>query len=304
MTLQELRYLVAIAEHRHFGRAAESCHVTQPTLSAQLRKLEDYLGLPLIDRSGKQPVPTPAGEQIVERARRLLAEADAILQLTRQRIGPLQGALNIGLIPTLAPYLLPWLLGIVRADYPRLHLVVHEDMTRHLADKLDEQMLDVAFLALPMDFGQVARVEYALFSEPFFVACPAGHEISIFRQVPAHALADLKLMLLTDGHCLRGQALAACGQSDAQQPDAADFRATSLETLIQLVACGMGCTLLPALAVRHQNRTDLVVRPLATAESRRIGMVWRRGHPRHADLELLGARLRKSVPEGTLALSD
>ncbi len=304
MTLRELRYLVAIAEHRHFGRAAESCHVTQPTLSAQLRKLEDYLGLALIDRSGKQPVPTPAGEQIVERARRLLAEADAILQLTRQRIGPLQGALNIGLIPTLAPYLLPWLLGIVRADYPRLHLVVHEDMTRHLADKLDEQMLDVAFLALPMDFGQVARVEYALFSEPFFVACPAGHEISTYRQVPAHALADLKLMLLTDGHCLRGQALAACGQSDAQQPDAADFRATSLETLVQLVACGLGCTLLPALAVRHQDRADLVVRPLATAESRRVGMVWRRGHPRHADLELLGARLRRSVPEGTLALSD
>lgn len=302
MTLRELRYLVAIAEHRHFGRAAESCHVTQPTLSAQLRKLEDYLGLALIDRSGKQPVPTPAGEQIVERARRLLAEADAILQLTRQRVGPLQGALNVGLIPTLAPYLLPWLLRIVRADYPRLHLVVHEDMTRHLADKLDEQLLDVAFLALPASFGQGARVELALFAEPFFLACPAGHEISAYPAVPARVLADLKLMLLTDGHCLRGQALAACGQNEAQQSDAEDFRATSLETLIQLVTCGMGCTLLPALAARHLARADLAIRPLATAESRRIGMVWRQGHPRHADLELPGARLRKSVPEGMLAL--
>lgn len=304
MTLRELRYLVAIAEHRHFGRAAESCHVTQPTLSAQLRKLEDYLGLALIDRSGKQPVPTPAGEQIVERARRLLAEADAILQLTRQRVGPLQGVLNVGLIPTLAPYLLPWLLRIVQAEYPRLHLVVHEDMTRHLADKLDEQLLDVAFLALPAPFGQAGRVEHALFNEPFFVACPAGHEISAYPAVPARVLADLKLMLLTDGHCLRGQALAACGQSEAQQSDAADFRATSLETLIQLVACGLGCTLLPALAVRHLERTDLAIRPLAAAESRRIGMVWRHGHPRHADLELLGARLRQLVPEGALALSD
>lgn len=122
--------------------------------------------------------------------------------------------------------------------------------------------------------------------------------------MPAQVLTDLKLMLFTDGHCLRGQALVACGQNEAQQSDAADFRASSLETLIQLVACGMGCTLLPALAARYLERADLAIRPLATTESRRIGMVCRHGHPRHADLELLGMRLRRSVPEGTLALSE
>jgi len=304
MTLRELRYLVALAEHRHFGHAAEACHVTQPTLSTQLRKLEDYLGLTLLDRSGKQPSLTPIGEFVVERARRLLADADEILDLKRLRGGPLQGVLNIGLIPTLAPYYLPWLLPLVRQRYPKLRLVVHEDTTRHLGELLADQLIDTAILALPGPLPQPAYVELPLFDEPFFVAAPPRHEIAAHDAVPVEALAELKLLLLTDGHCLRGQALEACRQHESSQSDGCDFRATSLETLRQLVAAGLGCTLMPALAVRclaserGQDGSGLVVRPLAQGQSRRIGMVWRAGHAKSDDLQLLGATLREALPEG------
>ena len=297
MTLRELRYLVAIADHRHFGRAAEACNATQPTLSAQVRKLEAYLGMTLIDRSGKHPVPTPIGEQIVERARRLLAEGDEILRLTRLRRGPLQGALNIGMIPTLAPYFLPWLLPELRSRYPRLHLVIHEDTTQRLEEKLDDHLIDAAFLALPAS-NPGKLVEHALFDEPFFVACPPDHAIAAAPAVQPDMLADLRLMLLTDVHCLRGQALAACGQAEADLDDTADCRATSLETLRQLVVAGMGCTLLPALAVRHLGDAGLVVRPLASGECRRIGMVWSVGHAKADDLLRLSASLREATPEG------
>lgn len=299
MTLRELRYLVAIADHHHFGRAAEACHVTQPTLSAQVRKLEAYLGMTLIDRGGRQPVLTPIGAQIVERARRLLTEADDILQLTRQRRGPLQGALNIGMIPTLAPYFLPWLLPQLRARYPKLHLVVHEDTTRRLEAKLDEQLIDAAFLALPAA-PTAEVVERPLFDEPFYLACPPDHPIAAHRTVPAEVLCELHLMLLTEGHCLRGQALAACGQLESGQDDAADCRATSLETLRQLVGAGMGCTLLPALAVQHLGAGDLVVRPLASGERRRIGLVWRAGHAKANELQRLATSLAEVVPDGVL----
>lgn len=297
MTLRELRYLVAIAEHRHFGRAAEACNVTQPTLSAQVRKLEAYLGMTLIDRSGRQPVPTPLGEQIVERASRLLAEADDILRLTRLRRGPLQGALNIGVIPTLAPYFLPWLLPELRSRYPRLHLVIHEDTTRRLEEKLDDHLIDAAFLALPAS-NPGKLVEQPLFDEPFFVACPPDHAIAPASVVGTDVLSGLRLMLLTDVHCLRGQALAACGQLESAQDDAADCRATSLETLRHLVAAGLGCTLLPALAVGYLGGAGLVIRPLASGECRRIGMVWPTGHAMTDELRQLCASLREAPPQG------
>jgi LysR family hydrogen peroxide-inducible transcriptional activator len=299
LTLRELRYLVAIADHRHFGRAAEACCVTQPTLSAQLRKLESYLGMTLIDRSGKQPLPTPLGEQIVERARRLLEQADEILLLTRQRRGPLQGALNVGVIPTLAPYYLPWLLPQLASRYPRLHVVVHEETTRRLEEKVNDGLIDAAFLALPA-FSRPDVVERPLFDEPFFVACPADHAAGEDADAPidAQRLAGLKLLLLTEGHCLRGQALAACGQSDAEHDSTADCRATSLETLRHLVAAGLGYTMLPALAVRPLSGGPLVIRPLASGESRRIGLVWRTGHPKSAELRRLATSLEEALPPG------
>lgn len=300
MTLRELLYLVAVADHRHFGRAAAACHVTQPTLSAQLRKLESYLGNTLIDRAGQQPALTPIGAMVVERARQLLHEADSIMSLTRTRRGVLEGAINVGVIPTLAPYFLPWLIPAVRARYPKLQLVMHEDLTPNLVDKLRSQSLDAAFLALPAPLDKDSCECVALFDEPFFVACPAGHEIASHASVPDELLADLKLLLLTDGHCLRGQALEICRQSGgAVDHEDADFRATSLETLRQLVIAGAGCTLLPALAAQCSSKMALLIRPLVSGASRRIGLVWRSGHERAAELSRLGALLREHIPAGT-----
>lgn len=302
MTLRELRYLVALADHQHFGRAAEACHVTQPTLSAQLKKLEDYLGQTLVDREPRVPTLTPVGAQIVERARRLLAEADDILRLTRSRGGPLQGALNLGLIPTLAPYYLPSALQALKLAYPKLQLIVQEDLTATLLGRLRDSLLDAALLALPAPLDHEACVVVPLFDEPFWLACPADHPLATEATVPAAALAGLKLLLLTEGHCLRGQALAVCRIGEAAGDEAADCRATSLETLRQLVAAGLGCTLLPALAVSGPQPAALVVRALAGGESRRIGLVWRRGHARHEELLLLARLLQQTLPDGVRAV--
>ena len=299
MTLRELRYLVALVEHRHFGQAAEACCVTQSTLSLQLRKLEDYLGVTLIDRGGRRPVPTSMGEVIAERAARLLGLADEILLLTRQRRGPLEGAFNIGVIPSLAPYYLPWMLPQLSRQYPRLHLVLVEDTTRRLEEKLDEQQIDAAVVALPA-FRRSDVVEQALFDEPFFVACPPETEGLPDGPIDAARLAHLKLLLLTEGHCLRGQALAACGRQAEPEEGSDDFRAVSLETICQLVSAGLGCTLLPALAARRSLSQSLAIRPMRSRnDSRRIGLVWRRGYPRAQELALLARLVRENVPEGT-----
>lgn len=302
MTLRELRYLVALADFRHFGRAADCCHVTQPTLSAQLRKLEAYLGQTLIDRNARQPTLTPVGEQIVDRARRLLAEADDILRLTRQHREPLEGVLNIGIIPTLAPYFLPELLRKLRARYTKLQLIVQEDFTANLVAKLKDQLLDAALLALPTPVAHLGYVERPLFDEPFWLVCPSGHPVEQHETIDTDTLAELKMLLLTDGHCMKGQALAICRSGDASfdtGSDEADFRATSLETLRQLVGAGLGCTLLPALAVSQLPPDQLVVRPLRKGESRRIGLVWPAAHRRRDELSLMADALAEAVPEGT-----
>lgn len=301
MTLRELRYLVAVAQHRHFGRAAEACHVTQPTLSAQLRKLEDYLGHTLVDRQAKQPTLTPIGEKIVERAQRLLTEADEILGLARTRRAPLEGALNIGVIPTLAPFYLPSLLRTLKAPYPKLQLVVQEEFTHALCAKLDDQLLDAALLALPTALAPERYAERALFDEPFWVACPPEHPVAALSEVDEATLEDLKLLLLTDGHCLRGQALAVCRKSE-NADDSADCRATSLETLCEMVSAGFGCTLLPVLATRHRQPGRMALRPLRSGASRRIGLVWRQNSARAAELEQLALTLRQHLPEGTRAV--
>ncbi len=298
MTLRELRYLVALADLRHFGRAAECCHVTQPTLSAQLRKLEAYLGQTLIDRNARQIELTPVGEQIVDRARRLLAEADDILRLTRQHREPLEGVLNIGIIPTLAPYFLPELLRRLRERYPKLQLIVQEDFTANLVAKLKDGLLDAALLALPASVADLGYVERPLFDEPFWLVCPPGHAVAQRDSVDADAMAELKMLLLTDGHCMKGQALAICRAGDAGS-DEADFRATSLETLRQLVGAGLGCTLLPSLAVSQLPPGQFVVRPLREAASRRIGLVWPSTHRRRDELELMAGLLAEQAPDGT-----
>jgi LysR family hydrogen peroxide-inducible transcriptional activator len=304
MTLRELRYLVALANRAHFGRAADDCHVSQPTLSTQIRKLEEYLGLALIERNAKSFALTAIGQEVVEKARRIVTEVDALLSSTRTPQGPLTGSLNLGVIPTLAPYFLPQLLPLVKSRYKQLQLVVHEDLTGHLLERLRGYQIDAALLALPLDDEDFEQLP--LFDEPFWFACPPRHPLAQSKGVTEADLMGETLLLLADGHCLRGQALAACGRGASQEEEGIDdFRAASLETICQLVAAGFGCTLLPALAARppHGPEPAFVIRPLQSGNaSRRIGLAWRRGYPKSKDLALLGDLVKKNLPGGTRAV--
>ena len=304
MTIRELRYLVALANRAHFGRAAEDCHVSQPTLSNQIRKLEEYLGVTLIERNAKSFALTAIGSDVVEKARRIVSQVDSLLSSTRTVHGPLTGPLNLGVIPTLAPYFLPQLLPLIKTRYQRLQLVVHEDLTGHLLERLHAYQIDAALMALPLDGEDVE--ELPLFDEPFWFACSPRHPLAQLKTVTEADLCGEPMLLLADGHCLRGQALAACGRATADEEGIDDFRAASLETICQLVAAGFGCTLLPALAASLPQGSDpsFVIRPLQSANaSRRIGLVWRRGYPKAQELELLGDLVRRNPPNGTHAVS-
>lgn len=297
MNLRDLRYLVAVAEHGHFGRAAEACHVSQPTLSAQLRKLEAYLGVALFERTSKSVRPTPAGVRLVAQARRVLEESDLLLAEAKGLAAPLTGPLALGIIPTLAPYLLPWFVPAAAAAHPALQLVVHEDLTAPLLAALHAGRIDAALVALPVDEPDL--VSFALFDEPFLVACGVGDPLAAGGAVAATRLTPERLLLLTEGHCLRDQALAVCRFE--RVGGTADFRAASLETLRQLVVAGHGCTLLPALACRPPD-PRLALRPLDPPASRRIGLVWRRSYPRAGDLDVLGGTLRQALPDSVTAV--
>ncbi|MGH8130246.1 MAG: LysR substrate-binding domain-containing protein [Steroidobacteraceae bacterium] len=278
MNLRDLQYLVALAETRHFGRAAERCHVSQPTLSAQLRKLEESLGVALVERRPRRVALTAAGEAVVERARRMLRDADDIRALARARQDPLAGQLKMGLIPTLGPYLLPRVAPRIARALPKLQLMLHEYQTAPLIEHTVQGELDLAILALPADTkGLVTR---SLFAEAFLVAMPAKHRLAAQKRVRSSDLADEKLLLLEEGHCLRDQALEVCKQAGTVEQD---FRATSLETLRQMVAAGLGITLLPRLAAEgpFASARGLVVRPFSPpAPNRVIGAAWRRSTSR------------------------
>lgn len=301
MTLRELRYLVALADRAHFGRAAEDCHVSQPTMSTQIRKLEEYLGATLIERNAKSISLTPVGQEVVEKARRIVTEVDALLSSTRAPRGPLSGPLNLGVFPTLAPYFLPWFIPLARSQYPQLRLVVHEDLTGHLLERLASYQIDAALLALPLDGEDFEQLP--LFDEPFWFACPPQHPLARLKAVTEADLREEPMLLLADGHCLRGHALAACGRQTANEEGQDDFRAASLETICQLVAAGFGCTLLPALATRPVQagvEPSFAIRPLHSANaSRRVGLVWRRGYPKAEEMALLGDLVRSNPPAGT-----
>ena len=248
MNLRDLRYLVALAEERHFGRAAERSSVSQPTLSAQIRKLEEYLGVPLVERRPKRVSLTPAGERIVQRARRLLQEADAIVELAKTDRDPLSGSVKLALIPTVGPYLLPQVATRLKRDLPRLKLMLYEYRTATLLEKLRAGELDLGVLALPVDLDGLDSTE--LYAEPFRLAVPADHALAGRDSVGPDDLHGETVLLLEDGHCLRDQALEVCNRVQAQESQ--DYRATSLETLRQMVAAGHGVTLLPELAATGQ----------------------------------------------------
>lgn len=296
MTLQDLRYVVAVADHGHFGRAAAACAIGQSTLSTQIKKLERHLGVTLFERTTQTVSMTPVGADIARRARQVLADVESIVRVGQQTSGPLVGEFRLGVIPTLGPYLLPWLVPAMRKAYPELRLALREDLTGPLLDRLSAHRIDAALLALPVPGERLASLP--LFDEPFWFAEPKGR-----KPPPAGAMTEAELrgkhlLLLTEGHCLRDQALSICGVADRDGDGEGDFRATSLQTVLQMVSMGMGSTLLPALACADARARSVSVRPLEAGMGRRIGLVWRRNYPKRRDIELLAQTLRAHLPEG------
>ena len=276
MNLRELEYLVAVADHRHFGRAAEASYVSQPTLSTQIKKLERELGVELIERNPRQVLLTDAGAQVVERARSILRQADAIHDIARLAQDPQSGSIRLGLFPTLAPYLLPHVVPTIHERFPKLELLLVEEKTEVILDRLRTGGLDVGILALPVDVD--ALHQEFLFAEDFVLAVPADHHLAgTDRPVPVSVLAGEDVLLLEEGHCLRDQALSVCSLAGAAERSG--FRATSLETLRQMVAAGVGVTLLPELAVRPPVPPSPDITLLRFEEPvprRQIAMCWRR----------------------------
>jgi len=294
---QQLRYLVALAESRHFGRAALACAVTQSTLSAGILALERQLDAAVLDReAGRHVVFTPLGLDLVERARAALAALEAVTETAIAAREPMSGPLRLGVIPTVGPFLLPRLMPILRAAFPRLRLFLREDTTARLVDRMETNRLDVLLLALPCDCGAAEAMPVA--RDEFLVAMPPGHPLAEQSQIQVSSLATERLLLLEDGHCLRDQALAVCGLLAGEKSDSQDnFAATSLHTLVQMVAGGLGVTLLPRLAVAAGivDGTGLTLRPLAEAGAwRTLGLAWRPNAPRAADYRALAPHLAET----------
>jgi len=284
LKLKDLRYLVAVADQRHFGRAAARCFVSQPTLSAQLKKLEESLGVQLIERAPNNVTLTEAGAAIVARARLIIEASEEVVTLAAGQRDPLAGKLRLALLPTIGPYLLPHVTRAIRKALPRLELRLYEHQTAPMLEKLHTGELDLGILALPVELAGLEARE--LYREAFTVALPERHRLAARATVRAADLKGETLLLLEEGHCLRDQALEVCARAGVS--DAQDFRATSLETLRQMVAAGAGVTLLPELASRgaYGNARGVEVRPFAPpAPVRHIGALWRKSTARRAAID-------------------
>lgn len=290
-TLQQLRYAVAVADLGHVGRAAERCFVSQPALSKQLMALEARLGTTLFERSNRGVVITPSGERLVAQARRVLNEVDTLMAFAREEGDGLDGRLHLGVIPTIGPYLLPDALVQLRATHPTLQLVLREDQTERLLDRLGDGRLDAAVVALPLTHPGFATE--TLYEEQFLLAAPLGHPLAGDDGPVTDAdLVGHRLILLEEGHCLRDQALAVCRQAGA---GAAEISGTSLGTVVQMVANGLGVTLLPERALDIEVRVDdpIVLRRFVTAPSRTVALAWRASSPRGEAFVALADALRE-----------
>ena len=274
MNLRDLKYLVAVAEHQHFGRAAQACFVSQPTLSTQLKKLEQTLGVTLIERTNRRVMLSPEGEQIVAQAQRILVEVNALTAMSEQLRDPMGGEVRLGIIPTVAPYLLPKILAPLAREFPNLHIQLTEGQTSQITRLLKHGDLDAVLLALPLQEENVE--EFELYIEPFLFAVAAGHPKAQNHSVTTDDLQDEEVLLLEDGHCLRDQALAICQAHRGVESNSVS--ATSLETLRELVSANMGITLMPELAVASLGDRDTAVRYIPFAgevPSRTLGLCWR-----------------------------
>lgn len=284
LSLRDLEYVVAIADRGSFVRAAEYCRVAQPSLSAQVRKLEGSLGIVIFERTTRRVIVTAEGKSLLEQARRVLAEARLLFMIARRSDKPFGGVLRLAAISTLGPYLFPRILPALRAKYSDLTLVLSEGLTGELVPKLIDGEVDAVLLSLPQTDAALASA--GVFSEPFLLACPKGHPASRKGGPTWDALAAEERLLLEEGHCLREQALAGCSA-----PGRTNRLATSLETLKYMVAAGEGCTLVPALAVSERDAVAYS-RPPGASFSRKIGLSWRKSDPRAAEFSTLTEKLR------------
>jgi len=294
VTLTELRYIVGVARERHFGRAAEACFVSQPTLSVAVKKLEEELGVTLFERSPGEVSVTPAGQKIVEQAQRVLEEAARIRELAAAGRDPLAGPLRLGAIYTIGPYLLPKLIPILRRAAPAMQLLIQENFTHRLAEELKTGEVDVILIALPFDQPGVAT--RAVYDEPFLVAVPKGHPWESRKRVSSEELARESLLLLGEGHCFRDQVLEICHTVRARERSALakTVEGGSLETIRQMVAGGVGVTVLPATSTTPGGGAGELIRIVPFARpvpTRRVGLAWRRSFPRPEAIEVL----RKSI---------
>jgi LysR family transcriptional regulator, hydrogen peroxide-inducible genes activator len=299
VNLRDLKYILAVAETRHFGRAAERCFVSQPTLSGQIKKLEDELDVVIFERTNRSVEITPVGAAILAHARLALEQAEAIEQVARAHQDPMAGPLRIGAIPTLSPYLMPLILMPLKQTYPKLRLVLSEEITDLLLGRLARHEIDAALLATAVDENDFDSLP--LFEEPFWLAHPVNHPLQTHPEITAHDLEQIELLLLADGHCLTHQVMEVCHLSErSHRGEMADLRASSLETLVQLVRAGFGCTLIPALAVRagETGDTGLVTRSLVALPDayRRISLVFRKSFPRRQTLEAFAEVVRLQLP--------
>lgn len=293
-TLKHLRYFLALYESKHFGRAAEACFVTQPTLSAAIKEFEEIIGLQLFERTKRSVLITPAGEEIAERARQIIQLSQSLAELAQSQHAPLTGDLHLGVIPTIGPYLLPQLMPTLRKSYPDLKLFLREDQSARLIDSLRDGRLDILILALPYDTENVEV--FPFMDDPFVVATPQNHPYADLDNVPVDKLKEENLLLLEEGHCLRDHALAACAWPTTQSNQ--QFAATSLPTLIQMVANGLGVTLLPQMAIDSglTDGTDINCTPLPeNSPPRGIGLVWRATSGRREEFRQLGQFFKETL---------
>jgi LysR family hydrogen peroxide-inducible transcriptional activator len=295
-TLKQLQYLIALRDHGHFGRAADACFVTQSTLSAGLRELESLLGVMLVERTRRVVRFTPLGLRIAEKGQRVLREAEELSAMAKAAHKPLSGDLRMGVIPTIAPFLLPRVLGKLRAEWPELKLFLREEPSGAACESLHRGHVDCVVLALPYACGDIEHAD--LFDDRLYVAFPAGQADQLGDVVSPDAIEPYKLLLLEDGHCLKDHALAACNRPELRAE--AGMMGTSLHTLVQMVDNGLGVTMLPKMALDAGilDHTKVVARPLdASNPSRRIALVWRSGSPREKEFQLLAGALRKASNE-------
>lgn len=292
--LRQLQYFLAVADHLSFHKAAEICHVTQPTLSEGLKNLEDLLGTKLFERTKRSVALTSSGAELVLPARDIVARAEDFVLMARARKEPFTGKLTLGVIPTIAPYLLPALLPALQKKFRQLELQLKEDVTVQLLGALEQRSIDVVLMAFPYDTQGIKQMK--LWSEPFVIAMPSnmpGDKTMMETHATLNDLSKHNIMLLEDGHCLRDHALAACKLQPGQQRT---FGATSLTTLIQMVQHGYGSTLLPAMAVdpKTMPRGVTVQRFSNPQPSRQIGLAWRQGNPREKEFRALGDMIVKT----------